>query len=170
MAFRRICAWCQSALDLQSAAMGAEVPITHGICQSCLRNMRLERTVALDDFLERLAGPVALVSKDGVFQAANARAYEVAGKEPSRVLGRRGGEVIECLYADLPGGCGASEHCRTGCVIRRSVAHTQATGEAVVEALAAQQVHTPEGDQIKRFVISTERVGELVLLRIDEDA
>ena len=56
----------------------------------------------------------------------------------------------------------------TGCVIRRSVTATLTTGRAVARAEAEQRVLSAEGERTKRFVISTERAGELVLLRIDE--
>jgi PAS domain-containing protein len=168
MAYRRICAWCGAALDPQSASLEADAPVTHGICPSCVVGMRMERAHSLPDFLERLDGPVMLVDGDGVALEANSRAYAVLGKERPRVAGHRGGEVIDCLYADLPGGCGASEHCRTGCVIRRSVTHTVTTGQPVVRATAEQQVHSPEGNRLKRFLISTEQVAGMVLLRIDD--
>ncbi len=168
MELRRICAWCGAVLDPRSAALEAGAPITHGICPACLSRVLQERARSLADFLESLEGPVLLVDGDGVFQEANSRACEVLGKDRLRVLDRRGGEVIECVYADRPGGCGASEHCRTGCVIRRSVRHTLSTGQAVMRARAEQQVHSAEGDRLARFVISTEKAGELVLLRIDE--
>jgi PAS domain-containing protein len=168
MRLRRICAWCGAALDSLSASLAADTPVTHGICPSCLASFRLERAYTLEDFLERLEGPVVLVDADGVFLAANSRARAALGKDRPQWLGRRGGEVIDCLYAQQPGGCGASAHCRTGCVIRRSVTATLATGRAVARAEAQQTVRSAEGERTKRFEISTERAGELILLRIDE--
>jgi PAS domain-containing protein len=128
----------------------------------------LERAYALEDFLERLEGPVVLVDADGVFRAANSRARATLGKDRPQMLGLRGGEVIDCLYAQQPGGCGASAHCRTGCVIRRSVSTTLATGRAGAGGEAEQRVRSAEGERTKRFEISTERAGELILLRIEE--
>ena len=168
MLLRRICAWCGAALDSRSASLAADTPVTHGICPSCLARFQSERTWSLEDFLERLEGPVVLVDADGVFLAANSRAQAALGQDRLRLSGRRGGEVIDCLYAQLPGGCGASAHCRTGCVIRRSVTATLTTGRAVARAEAQQTVRSAEGERTKRFEISTERAGELVLLRIDE--
>lgn len=168
MSLRRICAWCGAALDSLSASLAADTPVTHGICPSCLALFQLERAYTLEDFLERLEGPVVLVDAEGVFQAANSRARAALGQDRAQMSGRRGGEVIDCAYAQLPGGCGASAHCRSGCVIRRSVTATLTTGRAVTRAEAQQQIRSAEGEQTKRFVISTERAGELVLLRIDE--
>jgi len=168
MRLRRICAWCGAALDSLSASLAADAPVTHGICPSCLASFRLERAYALEDFLERLEGPVVLVDADGVFRAANSRARATLGKDRPQMLGLRGGEVIDCLYAQQPGGCGASAHCRTGCVIRRSVSTTLATGRAGAGGEAEQRVRSAEGERTKRFEISTERAGELILLRIEE--
>jgi len=108
MLLRRICAWCGAALDSLSASLAADTPVTHGICPSCLARFQSERTWSLEDFLERLEGPVVLVDADGVFLAANSRARTAFGRERQQLAGRRGGEVIDCLYAQLPGGCGAS--------------------------------------------------------------
>jgi PAS domain-containing protein len=94
MRLRRICAWCGAALDSLSASLAADTPVTHGICPSCLAGFRLERAYSLEDFLERLEGPVVLVDADGVFLAANSRAQAALGKERPQWLGRRGGEVI----------------------------------------------------------------------------
>jgi PAS domain-containing protein len=167
MGLRRICAWCGAALDSPSQTVEADAPVTHGICASCLARLREERTHSFAAFLERLKGPVVLVGPDTVVQEANSRAYALLDKDRSQVDGHRGGEVIDCLYAEMPGGCGASEHCRTGCVIRRSVTHTLATGQPVVDAGAEQEVRTPEGTRLQRYRISTEQAGGLVLLRIE---
>jgi hypothetical protein len=75
--------------------------------------------------------------------------------------------VLECAYARLPGGCGNTEHCKA-CTIRRTITTTHATGDGKVNVPAYQDIVTPGGIREVRFLISTEKVGNFVLLRIDE--
>jgi hypothetical protein len=82
--------------------------------------------------------------------------------------GKRGGDVIECELSRTPEGCGSTEHCQSGCVIRRSVNHTFNTGEGLQRQHAQQMLITASGVRETKLVISTEKVGELIMLRIDE--
>ena len=91
MLLRRICAWCGAALDSRSASLAADTPVAHGICPSCQARFQSERTWSLEDFLERLEGPVVLVDADGMFLAANSRAQAALGQDRLRLSGRRGG-------------------------------------------------------------------------------
>jgi len=163
---KRVCAWC--GREMEPGQGGQNAPITHGICLSCMRRVLNERSSSLPEFLENLEAPVIVVDAEAVVQEANLRAYALLDKDRTHVAGHRAGEIIECAYAHLPGGCGSSEHCRTGCVIRRSVTLTHSTGQAVEGIMAEQEIETPQGVRRQRFLISTERAGELVLLRIDE--
>jgi hypothetical protein len=58
-------------------------------------------------------------------------------------------------------------HC-TGCALRRSVQHTHATGETLRGVHAYQDIRTPSGIRSAWFELPTERVGDLVSLRIDD--
>jgi hypothetical protein len=77
-----------------------------------------------------------------------------------------GGDVFECAYARLPGGCGRTAHC-SGCTIRQTVMDTVRTGQGHLRAPAYLNRATPDGVQRIPLTISTERVGDFVLLRID---
>jgi hypothetical protein len=76
---------------------------------------------------------------------------------------------MECARARLPGGCGKTEHCKA-CAIRNTVMETHATGKAVEKREAYQLVITPRGETKMRLLISTEKINQVVLLRIDEMA
>ena len=164
---KHVCAWCGAELAAAEAVAGApdptNTPVSHGICPRCFRRLLGESASDFAEFLESLDAPVLLVDADVAVREANSRALALLGKERSELSGRRGGEVIECGHSRLPGGCGQQDRCRTG--IRRLV--TFATGEGVERAEAVQEVFTSQGVGEIRFRISTEKAGNLVLLRIE---
>ncbi len=58
----------------------------------------------------------------------NDAAAAVFAADGAVVLGRRGGEILQCLHAlDAPGGCGRGPFC-ADCVIRNAVAESQRGG------------------------------------------
>ena len=75
--------------------------------------------------------------------------------------------MFECAYARLPEGCGGTVHC-SGCAIRRSVYETYETGESRnnIPATLRCDLNNPSHDVIMH--ISTEKMGNVVLLRIDK--
>ncbi|MHA1672560.1 MAG: hypothetical protein ACTSYI_02945, partial [Promethearchaeota archaeon] len=73
----------------------------------------------------------------------------------------------QCVYSDLPGGCGKTIHC-TGCTIRNSAEKTYETGQSLTNIKAYQILKTPTGPKHKIILISTEKVGDLVLLQFDD--
>jgi len=75
--------------------------------------------------------------------------------------------VFECANAKLPEGCGNTIHC-SGCTIRRNVMDTQETGRRHFRVPAYLNQGNPESYQQIRFLISTEKVEGIVLLRIEE--
>jgi hypothetical protein len=89
------------------------------------------------------------------------------GKNLSRIEGYRGGDVFECAYARLPEGCGKTVHC-SGCTIRNTVIKTFATGINYIRTPAF--LFKNSNRKVKKYdlYISTEKVGDIVLLRIDE--
>ncbi|MEW5736158.1 MAG: PAS domain-containing protein [Thermodesulfobacteriota bacterium] len=164
----RICAWCGAKLSNSpgGTAEPSDYPITHGICPPCADNLVFQAGVDLGRYLDSLEVPVVVVDGDAVVQTANDAARAMLGKELARIEGRRGGDVFECSYARLPGGCGRTEHC-SACAIRRSVTETLETGKAksMVEAYLNQD--SEEGAIRHRLIISTEKVGGVVFLRVD---
>jgi hypothetical protein len=128
-----------------------------------------DRRYTYSEFLEELSVPVLIVGSDGEIRAGNGHALHLFGKDRSEVVGHMGGEVIECAYSRLPGGCGQTPFCHNGCVIRRSVEQTYKNGESIRNALAVQRTVAGEAGEIeeKSYLISTERVGDVVFLRIE---
>jgi PAS domain-containing protein len=143
-------------------------PISHGICEECAEKMLSGTRAKAREFLDGLDEPVFLADGDGRVRAANRRACSLVGKEAGDVEDQLGGDVIECVNARLPGGCGRTVHCEA-CAIRNAVSETIATGRPLTNVPASKDIRTDRGVVQKRLFISTERAGTLVLLRIEED-
>ena len=141
--------------------------ITHGICKNCRDNILFQLGVELGSFLDSLDAPVVLVDGGGTIVTANNPARMLLCKELPEIEGYRGGEVFECAYARLPEGCGNTTHC-SGCAIRRTVMQTHGTGRTFMRVPATLNQNTPEEPQKVNLLISTERLADLVLLRIDK--
>lgn len=163
---RRVCAWCGE--DLDPGQERADPTITHGICERCNEHFFGDLDLPpLQRFLDRLGAPVLLVDGEGVVRTANRAARRALGKDLPEIAGFPGGDVFECAHARRPGGCGRTDHC-AACTIRNTVRRTHATGEPAAGVEACQEVWTPGSVHRVRFRISAERVGEVVLLRLDE--
>jgi hypothetical protein len=159
-----VCAWCKCLLSDAEVDLGL---VSHGICQSCRLDVEYRRQ-PLNSFLNALPAAVMAVDGDGAVVDGNHKLLEMVGRAGCDVLNRLGGEVISCVYADLPGGCGRTVHC-IGCTIRGAVNETRASGEARSGVPAFAYTRMPDGQVVKlQMEISTEPVGDLVLLRVDQ--
>jgi len=123
--------------------------------------------VELEEFLNSLKLPVLVVNGTGVIVTGNDYARKLLRKGPVEIEGYRGGEVFECAYARLPEGCGNTMHC-SGCTIRRTVMETHGTGKSFLRVPATLNTGAPQKPAGIELLISTEKIAELVLLRIDE--
>ena len=75
--------------------------------------------------------------------------------------------MLECVHSTAPPGCGR-QACCASCTIRQSVLHTHATGVPIVGRPAFPDVQQGQQTVTIAMRISTEKVGDCVLLRIDE--
>ena len=162
-----ICAWCEKEIENTAEQdKTSKYEISHGICLPCKERFLAKDEYSLEHFLNNLEAPVLVVNSAGEVALANDQALELLGKGLEQVKGYRGGDVMECAHAALPGGCGDTRHC-VACTIRNNVMETLETGECKqqVPAFLNQQLN---GDkQIVDYLISTEKMDEVVLLRID---
>jgi PAS domain-containing protein len=166
-AMKRICAWCRKNLSGEEDDSGSDRVITHGICDQCQNNLWFQQGVPFHQFIDSLEEPVLVVDSEDRIENANRKARKLLGKELDDIKGAKRGEVFECAYARLPEGCGKTRHC-SGCAIRRTVGHTLESGKSFLRVPATLRCEGPKGDKGTRFLISTEKVGDVVLLRIDD--
>jgi hypothetical protein len=164
---RRVCAWCGKTLGTVFSDVHSDAFITHGICDECAFHLHAQVGMPLRDFLDGLGVPVLLLDSDGNVKTANKAVRQFLKKDLLQIEGYKGGNVFECTHATLPGGCGKTVHC-SGCTIRRTVMDTLNSGKSHEKAPASLNRETPDGSQALRLLISTEKVQDVVLLRIDE--
>jgi hypothetical protein len=143
-----------------------ESRVTRGICTACREHFAFQMGVPLQTYLDSLPVPIFVVDGDAVVQAANKQGYRTLQKGPDQVLKRLSGVVFECAYARLPAGCGRTVHC-SGCAIRRSIAHTYETGESLYSVPASLHCGGEGGSHDVSLSISTEMMGNVVLLRLE---
>lgn len=165
---RRICAWCKKELSPREDR-GTEQEITHGICSLCALKFTASIPRKLKDMLDLISEPVLLLDGQGTVKAANESGLKLLGKDIAAIVNQSGGEVLECAYAHLPDGCGRTVHCTT-CAIRNILMNTLAQGHGYTRVPAFQKIRTPAGERIMRYAISTEKLGDQILLRIDDVA
>ena len=137
---------------------------SHSICLACYTSFREEaKGLSLDRYLNKFEAPIIIVNANGRIFASNKMAADMIGKSEQRVFGLLGGEAMECFYAQLPEGCGNTVHCGT-CTIRKTV---MAAMESEVP-----QLHIPvtlrQSDKIVNMVISTDKIGVLVRIVIED--
>jgi hypothetical protein len=164
---KSVCAWCRAEIR---AVDDDRLEVTHGICSDCAGFFRANKPGrTLRDFLDALSVPVLAVDSQAHVRIVNKAAESMLRRPRANIEGQLGGDAMECAYARLPEGCGRTVHCKA-CTIRRTVMKTHATGQSQINVVALQQINGPDGPHTIRFLISTHKHGDLVLLRIDEAA
>lgn len=165
----RICAWCTKSLGSVEAGPDPRYPITHGICENCSRKvLDAGAGVPLQDFLDGIDVPILLLSEDLRVALANRRARETMGREFPVYAEVKAGDAIECVNARSPGGCGSTPACG-GCAIRGAVRATYETGRACAGVSAEPLVRRGETVEKVSIRISTEKVGDCVMLSLDQE-
>lgn len=165
---RKVCAWCKQEIDPGGPDSACnDAPISHGVCLDCVPKFFSFMGKPMRDFLDEFSGPVYLVDSTGKIITANSNGLALIDKEPDEVEEKKVGYVFECQHISKNVGCGDSIHCKS-CTIRNSVIKTAQTGEARLRVPAYADLHTFAKTKKTKFSISTEKVGEAVLLRIDD--
>ncbi|HXX56051.1 MAG TPA: hypothetical protein VEI81_08130 [Methanoregula sp.] len=156
---KTVCAFCNSIID-NGTSPGE--PLNHGICGNCYREILADFGFNLKKFLDLLDAPVFLVDEDASVLAANSLAIEAFGKPVEFSQGRLCGNVIDCINALLPEGCGKTPAC-PDCGIRNAVNETFRTGKGI-DSLPVE-VHR-KNRKPGRLLVSTRKDNNIVLLRL----
>jgi len=163
---KTVCAWCGIEIGPTGTIPAGDGKVSHGICLPCANRIIVHTPFDLRTFLDDVAVPVVLVDGEGIVRGVNSKALVLIGKGPEQIEGLPGGDVFQCVYARLPEGCGNTVHC-SGCVIRRTVMGTHATGQSRLRVPATLKQQSGHDELEIHFLISTELFGDCVLLRID---
>lgn len=164
---KRQCGWCKKNMGEIQSVCHSENAITHGICHDCASIFFNELGYDLKIFLDTISAPIILVRETGALATANKQASNLLSKDLSEIEISRPGDVFECAYSKLPEGCGHTTHC-SGCTIRRTVMDTFITGHSNLKVPAQLKKGTVDQNKNADYLISTEKVGKFVLLRIDD--
>jgi PAS domain-containing protein len=143
---RVICSYCRAELAPKEPL--EDDAITHTMCPDCLDHFgRQAEGWSLGELLDQFDVPVLAVDCDGRAIAANQATAEMVGKSRRELFGMLGGDLMECAYARLPGGCGKTIHCKA-CAIRNTVQKTIETGspQLRVQAYLNHYDHLDEPD------------------------
>jgi len=164
---RRICTFCQCELGSTQEADSTDERISHGICASCIEKHFSDCGEKLTDFLDEIPLPVAVINSDRRVQYANKAGQNLLSKNLEQIYGRVGGDVFRCSYAHLPEGCGKTVHCHSY-TINQLVSETAETGTAFHRVGAYLDMDGLSGIETVKLLISTERIGSFVFLRIEQ--
>jgi hypothetical protein len=159
---KKVCSFCSTVI---APGTVPDEPATHGICPDCYDRILDNHGFNVNKFLDLLDSPVLLVDSDVRVLAANALALALTGKPMAAIRGSLGGDVLECINASRPKGCGKTELC-PDCTIRASVNETYTTGRPVSRRAAV--LIQKDGSTLKKipFCVSTRKDGDVVLLRL----
>jgi len=161
------CYVCGLHLGNKPSDVFGDDAVSHGLCESCGHHLIAQLGMPLPEYLEGIPAPVVTVNPEGAIGTANQKACQFFGKFPERVCGFKGGEVFECENARLPGGCGQTVHC-SGCTIRKTVMDTMQTGMPHHGVPAYLNQHSESGSRSFDLIISTEKKGGVVFLKVEE--
>lgn len=166
---KNLCAWCNQNIFKDADENSESVrPVSHGICIACAKKMFSELSEDMNAYLNRFDIPILIVDKDENVISANEKALKKAGLKPEELKGMRCGDVIECVNATEIGRCGKTIHCQS-CVIRNSVLFTHNTGKPQIRIPAFPDTQQFESVKPSCVLISTEKVGEMVFIKIEEE-
>lgn len=164
---KKVCAWCNRDMETGWECDPSDDEIvSHGICHDCADNVEFQLGVSIKKFLNSFHVPVIMVDSDGRAITANGEALELVKKELFAIKHALLGNIFECAYSRLPGGCGKSTHC-SGCTIRNAVKNTFTTGRSNVNLPATVAYKRDGSGDGVSLVISTEKVLNYVLLRVE---
>ena len=139
--------------------------ITHDICAECISN-----TSSASDYarlIEAVDAPILLMQGNPrQVMSANAKALKVFAKPMQQVADMRGGQVFDCVHSFTEAGCGKDINCEH-CAIKNAIVDTFVTGNAHAGVSAPLQVKKADGMKNYTVQVSTEKAGDLALVRID---
>ena len=164
---RQVCLFCGCNLGSIENPEGRSPDISHGICIHCFPKLLAGKGMKLRQFLDSFPLPVFLVDEDARVLGANQQGLRLLSKDLDEVQGHLAGEFFACGHSREPGGCRQTVHCKT-CTIRRSIIETHESGRPCTRQTAFMDLGDITGDRSPRFLISTWKVAEAVMLRIDE--
>ena len=119
------------------------------------------------DFIDAIDAPILLMQGNPrQVVTANRAALALFAKPLHEVEGRRGGEVFDCVHAFTEAGCGKDANCEH-CTIKAAIVDTFDTATPHDGVTSGLTLRKADGDKRCVLQVSTEKAGDLALVRID---
>jgi len=156
-----ICSYCEQ--DLGQKEPLESKWIAYALCNPCHRRLLAEwYNEGLGRAVEELQTPVVVFTQDARVVALNQSAADIVGRPPKDIFGLRGGEALDCKYAQLPERCGETRFCPI-CAIRGTIETVAETGQTLNHVPAVLN----RVDRKLSFHVNAEKVGAVVMVSID---
>lgn len=164
----QICRWCQTEFSVTPKKC-SDFIITGGSCISCDNIVfKSNNVITIRGFIDTIDIPILVLQAEPrqVF-TANKKACELFGKGLHQMEGFRGGQVFDCVQSFTEAGCGKDINCEN-CDIKGAIIGTLTMGNSFENIKSTLDIK--KDDKISTYLlqISTEKVGDLALVRIDE--
>lgn len=157
-----VCLMCNSNMP-EPVAIN---PVIKDVCEECTGSVEVRMVTDICEYLEILPAPILVVDGQHLVRGANSEARRTVSGDFAPIAKLRGGDVFECVHARLPEGCGRTVHC-SGCTIRRAIQDTLSTGKPMCDT-PVDVVQRVEGqDRRVEFRVSTQRLANCVLLKLE---
>ncbi|MEQ8175256.1 MAG: hypothetical protein ABRQ26_09330 [Syntrophomonadaceae bacterium] len=162
------CRWCQVEFTVPYE-QSANFIVTGGSCTSCSNQFSMSNsTTTIRALVEAIDAPILVLQSDPrQVYTANQRACELFDKDISQIEGFRGGQVFNCIHSFTELGCGKDVNCED-CKIKGAIVDTFNTGNSFTNVKRTLDVKKAEKTAPYLLEISTEKIGNLALVRINK--
>ncbi len=158
------CLWCKNELTYKDATDRNR--ITHGICNNCLKTVDLSMGKQLIDYVQTCAKPVFIVNEGFTLLYANTEAMKFIDLNVPEIKGNVIGDIFGCVYTRLPYSCGLTHRCSV-CTVINAIKETY-YNKRNRENVPVSITQLYDNDFVElNMMISTEKVGDVVLMQID---
>jgi hypothetical protein len=155
---KTLCAWCDALIREGS------LPVSHGICVRCRQQFfKKDAGVSLQTFIDTFSFPVFVMGNSLQPIAVNKSGLESSHLASQITNDTTLGNIVECERARLPGGCGKTVHC-SGCVLRKTLEHTNQTGDPAFMVPAA--IYTNSQEVV--LYVSTLKADGRIFVKLDK--
>jgi PAS domain-containing protein len=164
---KQICSWCGIQIRGETGKVDDQSGLSHGICDSCVHELRLDSPGKIKALLDKLNNPVLSLDENLHIISANTAALELLETDVEKVAGNLQGDALECVFSFLPGGCGHTKACDS-CSIRETVIDTQESGEPAIQKETYLYKQEGNGAIKTKLTLSTEQNDDVTLVRFDQ--
>jgi hypothetical protein len=163
----RTCSWCGGPLGEDPSLHLNQIITSHGICDKCSVLLD-DKKLRLSEFISSFKEPILVMDAEIKAAFANESLLSLLAKSLDSVVGKLGGEVIECQYSYTPEKCGRSIHC-SGCALRMAVVDTMKTGLPHNNLKSFHVIMNPDNTtKLLNLFFSTEKINNYVLVTIEK--